>query len=182
MKKVVLLVFALSVMVVLQAQSSFHNYFSQTTGDYVQVGYCNGYILYRYPTPTTQFTRLNYLGAKGGLNYYGSDSFQVAALPDGSRVCVITLQYTNWYNYCGPVPAPNPNLNSNPSPNYSSSKCPWCNGTGRIAKNDHVPQYGMNSYDKYVKCPECGTTYNAVYTNHYHLNCGKCGGTGRLSR
>ena len=184
MRRFILLSIGILLITAAYSQSSFHNYFSQTTGDYVQVGYGQGHILFRYPSPSNQFIRLNYIGAKGTMMYYGNDGFQVVVANNSSQVCVCTPQYAVWYNYCGPVPIPNPygNGGNSHSPAVTSSRCPWCNGTGRITKNDHVPQYGLNSYNEYVKCNECGTTFNRTYTNHYHLDCGHCGGTGRLSR
>lgn len=183
MKKIILLIICTFFISVAHAQNSFHNYFSQTTADYVQVGYGQRYILFRYPSPNNQFVRLNYIGAKGGMKYYGNNKFQVIVANNNSQVCIWTAQYVNWYNYCGPVPTPNPYIQNdyNRSSTIISSRCPWCNGTGRITKNDHVPQYGLSNYNIEVKCNECGTTFNKTYTNHYHLNCGHCGGTGKLS-
>lgn len=180
MKKLVLLVIAALMLSVASAQSSFHNYFSQTTGSYIQVGFGNGYLLFKDLSVHTQFVRMNYISSKGGMKYYGNNRLQVVV--KGGSVCVCTAQSANWYNYCGPVPIPSPYVQgtSGGSAVRASGKCPWCNGKGRITKNDAVPQYGMNDCDVYVKCNECGTTYNSSYRNHYHLDCGKCGGTGRM--
>lgn len=183
MKRFVLLIIGALFFSVAHSQNSFHNYFSQTTADYIQIGYGQGYILFRYPSPNNQFVRLNYIGTKGGMKYYGNDKFQAVVTNNSGQICICTAQYSNWYNYCGPVAAPTPyRQNDNRrSSTITSSKCPWCNGTGRITKNDHVTQYGLNDYSIEVKCGECGITYNKTYTNHYHLNCGHCGGTGKLS-
>lgn len=183
MKKYILFIIGFFFITLGYSQSNFHNYFSQASGDYVQVGYGKGYILFRYPSPNNQFVRLEYLSSKDGMNYYGGNNFQVVIANNSSRVCVCTAQYSNWYNYCGPVPIPYPYSKgqNGRSSATTSSKCPWCNGSGRISKNEHVVQYGLNDYDLYVKCNECGETYNRTYRNHYHLNCGHCGGTGRLS-
>lgn len=187
MKKYLFLIIGLVFVLNIQAQS-VHNYFSPTTGDYVQIGYNKGYILYRVASPQYQFSRLNYLFSKNGLNYYGTQTFQVAITQDSGRACICTKNFARWYNYCGPVPTPNPfpsnsgyNGGGSSTRQVTSSRCPWCNGTGRITKNDHVPQYTTNSITVDKRCSECGTTYCATYTNHYHLNCGKCGGTGKMT-
>lgn len=187
MKRFVFLIMGLVLAFNLHAQGGVHNYFNPTTGLYIQVGYNSGYILYRIASPQYQFTRMNYIGLQNGLNYYGTNSFQVAITKDSGKICVLANNMQQWFNYCGQVPTPNPysgrsGLNDNiRDREIITSKCPWCNGTGRITKNDHVPQYGLNNVTVEEKCRECGTRYYSTYTNHYHLDCGKCGGTGRLS-
>lgn len=166
----------------LQAQGNVHNYFSPTTGGYVQIGFFKSYILYRILSPEYRFTRLNFLGAQNGMNFYGTQSFQVAIPNGGAQVCVLSGNTQQWYNYCLPATTPNPYGSSQRATPSTSSQCPWCNGNGKIVKNDHITQYGLNSYYVYKKCPECGIEYNSTLVNHYHIQCGKCGGTGRLSR
>lgn len=136
MKRFVLLIIGALFFSVAHSQNSFHNYFSQTTADYIQIGYGQGYILFRYPTPNNQFVRLNYIGTKGGMKYYGNDKFQAVVTNNSGQICICTAQYSNWYNYCGPVAAPTPyRQNDNRrSSTITSSKCPWCNGTGRIRR------------------------------------------------
>ena len=56
-------------------------------------------------------------------------------------------------------------------------KCAYCNGIGRIEKNDNAPaSFGQSRADK--KCNECGKIYDPTVFNHYHVQCGHCGGTG----
>lgn len=185
MKRFILLIISVLFFSVAHSQNSFHNYFSQTTADYIQIGYGQKYILFRYPSPNNQFVRLNYIGTNEGMKYYGNNNFQVVVSNNSSQVCVCTAQYSNWYNYCGPVPAPDPYRQSNNGRNStvtSSKKCPWCDGTGRITKDESVVNYVPNDYVVKVKCNECGIEYYKTYRNHYHLNCGHCGGTGKLTR
>ena len=80
----------------------------------------------------------------------------------------------------------NDNLNNKDSGiiNISSQtsggfKCAYCNGTGRIVKNDNAPaSFGLSKANK--KCNECGKTYDPTVFNHYHVQCGHCGGTGKM--
>ena len=76
-------------------------------------------------------------------------------------------------------------LNTTGNSNSSSSatqparkfKCPYCNGTGRIEKNDNAPaSFGQSKANK--KCSECDKIYDPTVFNHYHVQCGHCGGTG----
>jgi len=144
--------------------------------------------MYRIPSVGNPFVRLNYITSKGGLRYYGDKKFQLAVNGNSSQICAVMPQYQNWYNYCGPVPNNLPTGQSNynnrgaSSTSQNVSKCFFCDGSGREVHNDHVPQYGTNSYDVYVKCNECGTTFNRAYTNHYHTDCRKCGGKGKVYR
>lgn len=56
-------------------------------------------------------------------------------------------------------------------------KCAYCNGTGRIERNDNAPaSFGQTRANK--KCNECGKIYDPTVFNHYHVQCGHCGGTG----
>lgn len=56
-------------------------------------------------------------------------------------------------------------------------KCAYCNGTGRIERNDNAPaSFGQTKANK--KCNECGKIYDPTVFNHYHVQCGHCGGTG----
>ena len=62
MKRFILLIIGALLFSITHSQNSFHNYFSQTTADYIQIGYGQRYILFRYPSPNNQFVRLNYIG------------------------------------------------------------------------------------------------------------------------
>ena len=56
-------------------------------------------------------------------------------------------------------------------------KCAYCNGKGRIERNDNAPaSFGQSKAKK--KCNECGKVYDPTVFNHYHVQCGHCGGTG----
>lgn len=56
-------------------------------------------------------------------------------------------------------------------------KCAYCNGTGRIERNDNAPaSFGQARVNK--KCSECGKIYDPTVFNHYHQQCRHCGGTG----
>lgn len=182
MRYIFAMLLILVVGITLRAQS-IHNYFSPTSGLYVQIGQTNNGLLFRIPNGRNSFVTLSFRGTQNGYNYYGSSTFQVAVQSDFSRLCILTNEVKEWYNYCGAVPVPNPYTGTGTDSSTRSAtknKCPWCNGTGKITKNDHVPQYGTNSVNEYRRCNECGTEYNATYTNHYHLNCGHCGGRGYL--
>lgn len=56
-------------------------------------------------------------------------------------------------------------------------KCAYCNGSGRIERNDNAPaSFGQTRANK--KCNECGKIYDPTVFNHYHIQCRHCGGTG----
>lgn len=56
-------------------------------------------------------------------------------------------------------------------------KCAYCNGTGRIERNDNAPaSLGQTRANK--RCNECGKIYDPTVFTHYHVQCGHCGGTG----
>lgn len=76
-------------------------------------------------------------------------------------------------------------INTNKCANQGSStqipnrkfKCAYCNGTGRIEKNDNASaSFGQNKSSK--RCTECGKVYNPAVFTHYHIQCRHCGGTG----
>lgn len=80
-----------------------------------------------------------------------------------------------------------PNTSSQNSDNYNNDnyktqptrqfKCAYCNGAGRIERNDNAPaSFGQTRAKK--KCTECGKIYDPTVFNHYHIQCGHCGGTG----
>lgn len=185
MKRSFLLLFFILNFFALNAQT-FHNYFNPNYG-YVQIGFGGRVIQFRYPNGSP-FTTLNIIGTQNSLTYYGDNSFQVAVNSNSSQVYVINSQGTVLYNYVGPVPTPNPygstpsSYKSNNVTSKSKSKCPWCNGTGRITRDDHVTQYGINNYIVTERCKECGREFISTYTNHYHLDCAHCGGTGYIMR
>lgn len=56
-------------------------------------------------------------------------------------------------------------------------KCAYCNGTGRIEKNDNAPaNFGTDRPRQ--RCNECGKWYDPDVFTHYHQQCRHCGGTG----
>ena len=56
-------------------------------------------------------------------------------------------------------------------------KCAYCNGSGRIEKNDNAPaSFGQSRANK--KCNECGKIYDPTVFTHYHVQCRHCRGTG----
>lgn len=57
----------------------------------------------------------------------------------------------------------------------SMNKCVYCNGTGRIAVDKSVANFGL--HDPIIICEECGRKVHRS-TGHMHVNCGHCGGTG----
>lgn len=76
--------------------------------------------------------------------------------------------------------------NSNGSTNSRSTtqnagrefKCAYCNGAGKIEKNDIAPASFGQSRPK-QRCNECGKLYDPTTFTHYHVVCGHCGGTGK---
>ena len=185
-KKLLLIVLLVNVFSTLNAQS-YHYYWSPQTNYYIQIGFFGKTIQYRLPdnSKPTPFVTLNFMGNQNGMSYYGNNQFQVAINKNSSQVCVISKQGSIWYKYVAPVSIPNPyggstqpSYNNNNTGSQSKSRCAWCNGTGRITKNDHVTQYTSNDYTVTERCRECGYEYISTYTHHYHLDCGHCGGTG----
>lgn len=162
---------------------TFHNYFNTQFG-YVQIGFFNSYILFRIPSGNhIPFSPLNYIGTQDNLAYYANEQIKVVVNNRLSQVCVIDHQYEVWYNYVGSISAQVPNnqlTENNNTTQLNKQKCYFCNGTGRIAKNDRVPQYTSNDYVVKTRCEECGLEYYSTYTNHYHLTCGQCGGSGYM--
>lgn len=58
-------------------------------------------------------------------------------------------------------------------------QCPYCNGTGRLTVDDtSAPTFGQTPYWK--RCNECGRQYLSS-TNHYHMQCRHCHGTGQIT-
>lgn len=73
----------------------------------------------------------------------------------------------------------NSNLGSNSNVNTPARKfkCAYCNGTGRIEKNDNAPaNFGTDRPKQ--RCNECGKWYDPDVFTHYHQQCSQCGGTG----
>lgn len=75
----------------------------------------------------------------------------------------------------------NSTINSNPNSSTTQParqfKCPYCNGTGRIERNETAPaNFGIDKPQR--KCDECGKWYNPNTFVHYHQQCRHCGGTG----
>lgn len=68
------------------------------------------------------------------------------------------------------------NSNTSTSQPQRRFKCAYCKG-GRIEKNDNAPaSFGINRPKQ--RCTECGKWYDPTVFNHYHVQCGHCGGTG----
>ncbi len=129
--------------------------------------------------------------SKGGTRY----KFKRIHAPQGITTCSIVRNNNSWNNstyypdYTGNAPAypsytpsngntnnSNNNHNTSPAP-PQKHKCSWCNGTGKITKDDNAPPtFGINHPRK--QCPTCGKWYDPNVFNHYHLNCHHCGGTG----
>ena len=91
--------------------------------------------------------------------------------------------YDNNYSQGGTGQSPNTNATGNSNSSSSTTqaarkfKCAYCNGTGRIERNDFAPaSFGQKKANK--KCNECGKIYDPTVFNHYHIQCGHCGGTG----
>lgn len=55
----------------------------------------------------------------------------------------------------------------------TSSKCPWCNGTGRITVNQTAPPNMGNNLGK-AECPECHWVYDKSLYVHSHHPCRHC--------
>lgn len=56
-------------------------------------------------------------------------------------------------------------------------KCVFCNGTGQLTINDNPPaNFGQRQPNK--RCDVCGIIFNPNATNHYHIRCRHCSGTG----
>lgn len=71
----------------------------------------------------------------------------------------------------------NSNSNSNVNTPARKFKCAYCNGTGRIEKNDNAPaNFGIDRPRQ--RCNECGKWYDPNAFTHYHQQCRHCGGTG----
>ena len=103
----------------------------------------------------------------------------------GSNVSTYPSQngYNNGYNvyYNGSNCNSNSNSSSTTNPNSNTVvrkfKCAYCNGVGRIEKNDNAPaSFGINRPRQ--RCNECGTWYDPTVFTHYHQQCSHCGGTG----
>lgn len=167
-----------------------HYFFSPNSNPpYVMVTVWDGYMLMGF-NPVAPI-RVNMVKRDGrSLTYQGGDLIVIMAsdmsMMTAGRVGGNGLTYT----YCGPAGGGNavsPSGQVPPAARRADSgprtyKCQFCNGTGKVVKNDHVPQYGSNSYSIEVRCNECGTVYNSTYTNHYHMGCSHCGGTGQITR
>lgn len=69
------------------------------------------------------------------------------------------------------------NSNSPRTQTSSKFKCAYCNGTGRIERNDNAPaSFGTDRPRQ--RCNECGKWYDPNVVTHYHQQCRHCGGTG----
>ena len=131
-------------------------------------------------------------GASGTWRFVSIDKNEIPKWYDkgatyGSNGTSNNMVHSNqWNNY----PGNNDNSSNNYYNNGGSStnghsnsqsarkfKCAYCNGSGRIERNDNAPaSFGQSRANK--KCNECGKIYDPTVFNHYHVQCGHCGGTG----
>lgn len=77
------------------------------------------------------------------------------------------------------MPSNNTPTQQNNSPSYKPSKhkCNFCDGKGKITRNDNPPpSFGYSKARK--KCSECGYEYDPTNVNHYHVRCSNCKGKG----
>lgn len=108
---------------------------------------------------------------------YGFDTFVYPMSRNGDPTPNRSnYNYNNGTNNNGGYSQNNNSNNNNQS--VSSHKCAYCNGTGRIERNDNAPaSFGQTRANK--RCNECGKVYDPTVFTHYHVQCGHCGGTGR---
>lgn len=88
-----------------------------------------------------------------------------------------STQWNNSYNNSGANPNNRNSYNNSSSPQTRQFKCTYCNGTGRIEKNDNAPaNFGTDRPRQ--RCNECGKWYDPDVFTHYHQQCRHCSGTG----
>ena len=79
--------------------------------------------------------------------------------------------------YSGTIDGGSYNSGGGANSSNSASRCTWCNGTGKVVKNDNAPaNFGISKPKQ--RCPECGEIYDPNVRNHYHQTCSHCHGTG----
>lgn len=79
--------------------------------------------------------------------------------------------------YTGTIDGGSYNSGGAANSSNSASRCTWCNGTGKVVKNDNAPaNFGISKPKQ--RCPECGEIYDPNVRNHYHQTCSHCHGTG----
>ena len=161
---------------------SVYNYFSREIGAYAQVTFGQNCILFSIP-PNGNI-RLNFSEQKNNMLFYSYNDFIVAMSSDASYLSVISNGQVTRFTCVGPV-SERGNFNrtthgeNDNSDIYSrKQKCYFCNGTGKVTKNDQIPQYSTNDYYVYKTCSECGWEYNSTITNHYHATSSNCSGKG----
>lgn len=107
-------------------------------------------------------------GGSGSVSY----DFNQGNIYNNPQSSSGNLPNKNYYNSRG-----NYNTGSSTTQTTRKFKCAYCNGTGRIERNDNAPaSFGQSKANK--KCNECGKIYDPTVFNHYHVQCGHCGGTG----
>lgn len=107
---------------------------------------------------------------------YGFDSFVYPMSRNGDPTPMGSNNVDNggYVNSSGANNKNGPGSTTQPARKF---KCAYCNGTGRIERNDNAPaSFGQSKAKK--KCNECGKIYDPTIFNHYHVQCGHCGGTG----
>lgn len=116
------------------------------------------------------------------LSAYGSDTFVYPMsrngdpTPTGGNGGSYNNTNSSFNNYDNHRMDNDSHNNTQPARQF---KCAYCNGTGRIERNDNAPaNFGIDKPQR--KCNECGKWYNPNTFVHYHQVCGHCGGTGKL--
>lgn len=104
---------------------------------------------------------------------YGFDTFVYPMSMNGDPTPQNNSSATSYNN----TTSGSSNSNSPRTQISSKFKCAYCNGTGRIEKNDNAPaSFGTDRPRQ--RCNECGKWYDPNVVTHYHQQCRHCGGTG----
>lgn len=105
---------------------------------------------------------------------YGADTFVYPMSRNGDPT---PHNSSSSNSYCGSSSVSSSNSNTSQTQTSSRRKCVYCNGTGRIEKNDNAPaNFGTDRPRQ--RCNECGKWYDPDVFTHYHQQCRHCGGTG----
>lgn len=179
-----LAMFACWISVGITDAQTVHTYFSKDVypGLYAQVMFGYKHIMLR---TQGNYVRFEFLHEQNNILYYSDGNYVAAITTNGSAMSLANANQVVSFSYVAPVTNSSPY--SVPSQNRSSdtvprNKCHFCNGTGKVVKNDHITQYGLSDYETYTTCPECGFRYCSTRTNHYHTTCSKCFGKGYIER
>lgn len=105
---------------------------------------------------------------------YGADTFVYPMSRNGDPT---PYNSSSSNSYCGSSSVSSSNSNTSETQTSSRRKCVYCNGTGRIEKNDNAPaNFGTDRPRQ--RCNECGKWYDPDVFTHYHQQCRHCSGTG----